>query len=197
MSAVASQITSLTIVYSIVSRRRSKKTSKLRVTGLCEGNSPVIGEFPAQRASNAENFAFDDVIMFNHIINLGGALFINVQLIISITVSLGLYSLWSKTSCRQISWSLEATGLDVMIIISFWKGCLSNSRTFAKSKLESRVPETLRDLAVRRQSTSWIEIHNWVKSPIYDGKTIPVTQISEAKFFNSFIEDISCICCIL
>ena len=26
-----------------------------RVTGLCEGNSPVTGEFPAQRASNAEN----------------------------------------------------------------------------------------------------------------------------------------------
>ena len=36
-------------------RRRSQKTSKLRVTGLCEGNSPVTGEFPAQRASNAEN----------------------------------------------------------------------------------------------------------------------------------------------
>ena len=36
-------------------RRRSKKTSKLRVTGLCEGISPVTGEFPAQRASNAEN----------------------------------------------------------------------------------------------------------------------------------------------
>ena len=36
-------------------RRRSKKTSKLRVTGLCEGNSPVTGEFPAQRSSNAEN----------------------------------------------------------------------------------------------------------------------------------------------
>ena len=36
-------------------RRRSKKTSKLRVTGLCEGNSPVTGEFPAQRASEAEN----------------------------------------------------------------------------------------------------------------------------------------------
>ena len=35
-------------------RRRSKKTSKLRVTGFCEGNSPVTGEFPAQRASNAE-----------------------------------------------------------------------------------------------------------------------------------------------
>ena len=35
-------------------RRRSKKKSKLRITGLCEGNSPVTGEFP-QRASNAEN----------------------------------------------------------------------------------------------------------------------------------------------
>ena len=36
-------------------RRRSKKTSKLRVTGLCAGNSPVTGEFPAQRVNNAEN----------------------------------------------------------------------------------------------------------------------------------------------
>ena len=36
-------------------RHRSKKTSKLRVTGLCAGNSPEAGEFPAQMASNAEN----------------------------------------------------------------------------------------------------------------------------------------------
>ena len=36
-------------------RRRSKKTSKLRVTGLCAGNWPGTGEFPAQMASNAEN----------------------------------------------------------------------------------------------------------------------------------------------
>ena len=36
-------------------RRRSKKTSKLRVTGLCAGNSPGIGEFPAQMASDARN----------------------------------------------------------------------------------------------------------------------------------------------
>ena len=34
---------------------RSKKTSKLRITCLCAGNSPVSGEFPAQRASKAEN----------------------------------------------------------------------------------------------------------------------------------------------
>ena len=36
-------------------RYRSKKTSKLRVTDLCVGNSPVTGEFPAQKASTAEN----------------------------------------------------------------------------------------------------------------------------------------------
>ena len=44
-------------------RRRSKKTSKFRVTGLCSGNSPVTGEFPTQLASDAEMFPFDDVIM--------------------------------------------------------------------------------------------------------------------------------------
>ena len=38
-------------------RRRSKKTSKLRVTGLCAGKSPWTGEFPAQMASNAESIS--------------------------------------------------------------------------------------------------------------------------------------------
>ena len=37
-------------------RRRSKKTPKLRTTGLCAGNSPETGEFPAQMASCAEKF---------------------------------------------------------------------------------------------------------------------------------------------
>ena len=44
-------------------RWRSKKTSKLHVTGLCEGNPPVAGGFPSQRASNMEMFPFDDIIM--------------------------------------------------------------------------------------------------------------------------------------
>ena len=51
---MASQITSLAVVYRLL-RHRSKKTPQLRVTGLCEGNSPMAGEFPAQRSSNAEN----------------------------------------------------------------------------------------------------------------------------------------------
>ena len=36
-------------------RRRSKKRSNLRTTGLCDGNSPVTREFPAERSINAEN----------------------------------------------------------------------------------------------------------------------------------------------
>ena len=57
MSTTASQITSLTIVYCLLIRLfklRSKKTSTLNVTGLCAVNSPVTGEFPAQRVTNAE-----------------------------------------------------------------------------------------------------------------------------------------------
>ena len=42
--------------------RRSKKTSKLRTIGLCEGNPSVTAGFPSQRASNAQNVPFDDVI---------------------------------------------------------------------------------------------------------------------------------------
>ena len=38
-----------------VFKRRSKKTSKLRVTGLCAGNSPGPVNSPHKGASNAEN----------------------------------------------------------------------------------------------------------------------------------------------
>ena len=44
-------------------RRRSNKTSMFRVTGLCAGNSPATGEFPAQRPVTRKMLPFDDVIM--------------------------------------------------------------------------------------------------------------------------------------
>ena len=44
-------------------KRRSKKISKLRVTGLCAGNSPVTDEFPSQQATNAENASIWYVII--------------------------------------------------------------------------------------------------------------------------------------
>ena len=55
MGVMTSQITSLTIFYSTVYSGAEKKPSKLRVTGLCAGNSPVTGDFPEQMASNAED----------------------------------------------------------------------------------------------------------------------------------------------
>ena len=56
MGAMASQITSLTIcLLSRLFGRRSKKTPNLCVTGLCASDSPMTGEFPTQRSSNAEN----------------------------------------------------------------------------------------------------------------------------------------------
>ena len=48
MGAMASQITGDCLLKRLF-RGISQKTSKLRVTGLCKGNSPVTGEFPTQR----------------------------------------------------------------------------------------------------------------------------------------------------
>ena len=44
-------------------RHRSKKTSTLLVTALCEGNPSVTGGFSSHRASKTEMFPLDDVIM--------------------------------------------------------------------------------------------------------------------------------------
>ena len=44
-------------------RCRSKRTSKLRVTGLCVGNSPETGEFPHKWPVTRKMFPFGDVIM--------------------------------------------------------------------------------------------------------------------------------------
>ena len=45
-------------------RRRSKKTSKLRVTGLCVGNSPRSVNSPHKGPVTRKMFPFDDVIMY-------------------------------------------------------------------------------------------------------------------------------------
>ena len=46
-------------------RRRSKKTSKLRVTGLCVGNSPGPVNSPHKGPVTRKMFPFDDVIMLS------------------------------------------------------------------------------------------------------------------------------------
>ena len=61
-------------------RRRSKKTSKLRVTGLCVGNSPGPVNSPHKGPVTRKMFPFDDVIMWwmrNYM-----SLFMRMQLLI-------------------------------------------------------------------------------------------------------------------
>ena len=66
MGPKASQITSLTIVYSIVySDADQRKKSKLRVTGLSAGDSTGTGEFPAQMTSYAEIIPLDECEWIN------------------------------------------------------------------------------------------------------------------------------------
>ena len=52
----------LDCLLNLLIRHRSKKLSKLRVTGLCAGSSPGAGGFPTQMASYAEN----DSIWWRH-----------------------------------------------------------------------------------------------------------------------------------
>ena len=64
MSAMVSPIIGVSIVFwTVCSGADQRKHKKIRVTCLCEGISPVTGEFPTQRSCNAENVSFDDVIM--------------------------------------------------------------------------------------------------------------------------------------
>ena len=74
MGTIASQSTSHDCFLNRLFRRRSKKTSKLRVTGLCAENSPGTGEFPAQMASNAGNVS----IWWRHHV-VGGWLWHNLK----------------------------------------------------------------------------------------------------------------------
>ena len=84
--------------------RRSKKTPKLRVTGLCEGNSPVTGEFPAQRASNAENVSIwwrhhgSAMVIQLYCINLR---YCNMQHILYINVFANCTDLYNRSNAAQ------------------------------------------------------------------------------------------------
>ena len=65
VSAMTYQITGVSIVCPSIGSDADKKTLKLRVTGLCEGNPPVTSGIPSQRVSNTKRFPFDDVIMLS------------------------------------------------------------------------------------------------------------------------------------
>ena len=99
-------------------RRRSKKTLKLCVTGLCEGNSPVTGEFPAQKASNVENVS----IWWRHLFKLWLTFFLS----------------HSNTACKTVQFErvLTTASSIQMYIDGLMQDC-SNSSALAMELLQS------------------------------------------------------------
>ena len=63
MGTIASQITSLTIVYSTVYSDADQRKTKLRVTGLCAGIHRGTVNSPHKWPVTLKMFPFDDVIM--------------------------------------------------------------------------------------------------------------------------------------
>ena len=112
MSGMASQISSLTIVYSTVhssgadQRKHQSSVSQVFVRGIHPWpmNQPVTSEFPAQRASNAENFPFDDVIMNTFRLKHNGRQFANIFKCIFLMkkVEFGLKFHWSLFLMGQL-----------------------------------------------------------------------------------------------
>ena len=71
MRAIASQMTHVSMVYSTFVRAHIKENLKAPCHWLCGGISPMAGESPAQRASNAQNISIwwrHDVFHFRQVV---------------------------------------------------------------------------------------------------------------------------------
>ena len=75
--------------------RRSKKTSKLHVTRLCQGNPPMTSGFPSHRASNADHVS----IWLRHY----GYCYIALQIVTILLRRCFCDSIMIETPCTQIS----------------------------------------------------------------------------------------------
>ena len=62
---MAFQHSGVPIICSTFCLDTNRKSSTLRVTGLCEGNPPVTDVSPSQMPSDTENVSLDDVIMLD------------------------------------------------------------------------------------------------------------------------------------
>ena len=116
-------------------RPRSKKTSKLRVTGLCAGNTPVTGEFPTQRASNAENVS----IWWRHhevAVGVGNARRSAITLWIRLKNkkpfgnirNMGWHTFWAASLLRTISlwlnWLISSPIISLEIYTWHWRNLI-------------------------------------------------------------------------
>ena len=102
MGVMASEITSLGIVYSIIySGADQRKHQKLRITGLCVRNSLVTGEFPDQMASNAENVSIwwchhVKIQVFSHFLKKFSLVSHQYCLWYSLQILLNVWRIWAS-----------------------------------------------------------------------------------------------------
>ena len=123
---------------------RSKKTSKLLVTGLCVGNSPVTGEFPAQRASNAENVSIwwrhhaKAHLRYKVVVSRSGEIITDPLTNICAAVSIQQYL--NRINWCQSKWKTDA------IAQCYWQHMHSKHRGYMgtyENTLWARAPQTL------------------------------------------------------
>ena len=123
MSAMASQITNLTTVCSTVYLgANQRKHQSFASLAFVRGNSPVTSEFPAQRASNAENGS----IWWRHHGDYETSECINAQRILSLDV----VSLKNRLNWFSVQWDIYSPVCD----LSSWKWlCWPNELCFIRA----------------------------------------------------------------
>ena len=161
-------------------RRGSKKTSKLRVIGLCAGNSPVAGEFPAQRASNEENIS----ISWRHHASEWTIFIplIHSQLILGTWIvnrhKLTFFSEWKITSfCRHdiISWLISLIALmgDRLDDYRCYNKCL-----FIWVVISGNIIDTLQVVELRQNTTKCLTFPCcWSHQTIWEENVDTVLEI--------------------
>ena len=80
-------------------RRRSKKRSKHRFTGVCVGNSPETSEFPTQRASNAENVS---ILWRHHVLHCFSSIPLSIISLIFLVIIYFAIHLWRKFEYNHV-----------------------------------------------------------------------------------------------
>ena len=170
MGEIASQITSLTIVYpTVFFWCRSKKTSQLRVTGLCVGNSPVTGEFPAQRASNAENVSIwwrhhEDMSHQRSWPTLVPVVHCPLRLLSINSLAPGRYQCDSKN---------DQSVFNLALLIAIFKSSYDNVLRWMPQDLTDYKSTLVQVMAWCRQATNHYLNQCWPRSPTPYGVTRP------------------------
>ena len=107
--------------------RHQMKTLSAQLA-ICAGNSPVTGEFTAQRPVTRSFDVFFDLRLNKWLSKQWWCWWVETPSrplwchcnISQMVEYLDLYSLCRKTPYHQISWNLEAARLDVIMIVSLW-----------------------------------------------------------------------------